>query len=129
MAGPGGFTEQVVATHAERPGFRVRELRMSAAQRVPWHRHTNIGDTFYVLEGRVRISLRDPDEQIELGAGETWGPVRAGRPHLVTNAGEEEVIFLRSAPNPNFHIRQSSWGLPMGAPGGPAPERAIWRGG
>jgi quercetin dioxygenase-like cupin family protein len=47
-----------------------------------------------VLEGRVRISLRDPDEQIELSAGENWGRVRAGRPHLVTNAGEEEVIFL-----------------------------------
>jgi quercetin dioxygenase-like cupin family protein len=88
------FTAQVVARHAERPGFRVTELRMTAEQRVPWHRHTSIEDTFYVLEGRIRISLRDPDEQVELGAGESWGPVRAGRPHLVTNAGEEEVIFL-----------------------------------
>jgi mannose-6-phosphate isomerase-like protein (cupin superfamily) len=67
---------------------------MSGEQRVPWHCHTNVEDTFYVIEGRVRISLRDPDEDVELAAGESWGPVRAGRPHLVTNAGEERATFL-----------------------------------
>ena len=67
---------------------------MSVEQRVPWHCHTNIQDTFYVVEGRVRISPRDPDEHVDLTAGESWGPVRAGRPHLVTNAGEEQATFL-----------------------------------
>ncbi len=67
---------------------------MGVEQRVPWHCHTNIEDTFYVVEGCVRISLRDPDEQLDLAAGESWGPVRAGRPHLVTNAGEEQATFL-----------------------------------
>ena len=85
---------QLVQDHAERPGFRISELRMSPTQQVPWHCHTNIQDTFYVLEGRVRITLRDPDERVEIGVGETWGPVRPGRPHLVTNAGEESATFL-----------------------------------
>jgi len=85
---------QQVADHAERPGFRISKLRMSSTQQVPWHCHTTIQDTFYVLEGRVRISLRDPDDQVELEVGETWGPVRAGRPHLVTNPGTQSATFL-----------------------------------
>jgi quercetin dioxygenase-like cupin family protein len=60
-----------VARHAERPGFRISEIRMSPTQRVPWHHHTNIQDTLYVLDGSVRITLRDPDEQIELQPGES----------------------------------------------------------
>jgi len=72
----------------------MTELRINAGQCVPWHCHSNITDTFYVLEGRVRISLRDPDEQIELGAGESWGPVRVGRPHRVTTSGDDEATFL-----------------------------------
>ena len=67
---------------------------MGPAQRVAWHRHTNVQDTFYVLAGRVRITLREPDEQIDLAAGESWGPVRSGRPHLVTNPGEQEATFF-----------------------------------
>jgi quercetin dioxygenase-like cupin family protein len=83
-----------VATHAERPGFRVSEIRLNPGQRVPWHHHSNIQDTFYVLSGRIRITLRSPDEGVELGVGENWGPARAGRPHLVTNAGTGTATFL-----------------------------------
>jgi quercetin dioxygenase-like cupin family protein len=46
------------------------------------------------LEGRVRVTLREPNDQIDLAAGESWGPVRAGRPHLVTNPDEETATFL-----------------------------------
>ena len=55
------------ARHAERPGFRISELQISATQQVPWHSHTNIQDTFYVLEGRLRLFLRDPKEEVRPG--------------------------------------------------------------
>jgi mannose-6-phosphate isomerase-like protein (cupin superfamily) len=80
--------------HAERPGFRISELQISSTQEVPWHHHTNIRDTFYVLEGRILIALRDPTELVELGPGESWGPVAAGRSHRVTNAGATSATFL-----------------------------------
>ena len=83
-----------VQRHAERPGFRITELRMSPIQQVPWHCHTNVQDTFYVLEGHVRVTLREPNDQIDLAAGESWGPVLPGRPHLVTNPGKETAMFL-----------------------------------
>src|SRR3989337_1808151 len=81
------------ARHAERPGFRITELQIGPKQQVPWHFHTTVQDTFYVLEGRLRLFLRDPKEEIGLGPGETVA-VRPGRPHLVTNDGYSSSAFL-----------------------------------
>jgi quercetin dioxygenase-like cupin family protein len=81
------------ARHAERPCFRISELQISPTQQVPWHYHTRVQDTFYVLEGRLRLFLRDPKEEVRLAPGETY-TVRPGRPHLVTNAAETSTTFL-----------------------------------
>ncbi len=81
------------ARHAERPGFRITELQIGPRQQVPWHYHTRIQDTFYVLEGRLRLFLRDPKEEILLAPGETYS-VRPGRAHLVTNGGAGSAVFL-----------------------------------
>jgi len=81
------------ARHAERPGFRISELQLSPTQKVPWHYHTTVQDTFYVLDGRIRIFLRDPKEDVRLAPGETYA-VRASRPHLVTNDGDRSATFL-----------------------------------
>ena len=81
------------ARHAERPGFRITELQISPAQQGPWHSHTNVQDTFYVLEGEIRLFLRDPKEDVRVTPGQTYA-VRAGRPHLVTNPGPGSATFL-----------------------------------
>ena len=96
------------AQHAARPGFRISELKLSAKQKVPWHYHSNVADTFYVLEGSLRIFLQKPKQEIRLQppqgehdargeqrrqAGETF-TAEARRPHLVTNGGKKSVTFL-----------------------------------
>jgi quercetin dioxygenase-like cupin family protein len=81
------------ARYAERPGFRISELQISPTQQVPWHYHNHIQDTFYVIEGQLRLSLRKPAEEVRLGPGETYS-VRAGRPHAVANGGESSATFL-----------------------------------
>jgi len=81
------------AYHAERSGFRITELRIGPRQRVPWHSHTHVQDTFYVVAGRIRLFLRDPKEEIALVPGQSYS-VRPGRPHLVTNGGEDSATFL-----------------------------------
>jgi len=81
------------AEHAARPGFRITELQISRSQKVPWHYHSNVQDTFYVLSGCVRIFLREPKEEARLGPGETY-TVQARRPHLVTNCGDDSATFL-----------------------------------
>ena len=79
--------------HAQRPGFRINELQISKTQKVPWHYHSNVQDTFYVLEGAIRIFLQNPKESVTLKPGETFS-VAPLRPHLVTNAGEASASFL-----------------------------------
>ena len=81
------------AQHAARPGFRIQELQISAKQKVPWHYHNNVQDTFYVLKGQLRIFLQDPKEEVRLSPGETYS-VKAGRPHLVANGGASSANFL-----------------------------------
>jgi len=80
-------------SHAARPGFRINELQISPKQKVPWHYHSNIRDTFYVLEGSIRVFLREPKEEVRLGPGETY-TVKPRRPHLVVNGGDTSAIFL-----------------------------------
>ena len=81
------------ARHAERPGFRISELQISPTQQVPWHFHSNVRDTFYVLTGSIRVFMRDPKEEVRLGVGETY-TVAPRRPHLVINGGESSATFL-----------------------------------
>jgi len=81
------------AEHAARPGFRITELQISPTQKVPWHYHNNVQDTFYVLSGNLRIFLREPKEEVGLGPGKTC-TVKARRPHLVTNGGDNSTTFL-----------------------------------
>jgi len=79
--------------HLERPGFRINEMQLGPTQTVPWHSHTNISDTFYVVEGRLRLFLQKPKEEVTLGPGESYA-VAPGRPHLVTNAGDGSMTIL-----------------------------------
>lgn len=79
--------------HAARPGFRITELVLSEKQKVPWHYHNHVQDTFYVISGELRLFLRDPKESVQLTPGGTYS-VPAGRAHLVTNGGSAPVNFL-----------------------------------
>ncbi len=79
--------------HAEREGFRINELQISPAQRVPWHYHSHITDTFYVLSGKIEVVMRDPVEHVVLTPGDTY-TVAPRRPHLVVNPGGESATFL-----------------------------------
>ena len=81
------------ARHLQRPGFHITELTIGLAQEVPWHYHSQVHDTFYVLEGRIKVSFRDPEEEITLGPGETT-VARVRRPHRASNVGDGSATFL-----------------------------------
>jgi mannose-6-phosphate isomerase-like protein (cupin superfamily) len=79
--------------HGEWPGFRITEMQISRTQTIPWHYHTEVQDTFYVISGTIRIFVREPEEQVCLTVGQTY-TVRPRRPHLVINAGIASAVFL-----------------------------------
>ena len=96
------------AMHAERPGFRISELQLSPTQKVPWHTHSNISDTFYVLEGEMTLFLQDPKEEVNLRPGEVY-VVKPKRPHLVTNSGaisgSGSLTLQAACPSPGARTR------------------------
>ena len=87
------FEVERSAYHADRLGFRIAELQISPRQQVPWHYHTSVRDTFFVLQGNLRLFLRNPKEEVRLAPGETF-TVQAQRPHLVTNGGADSAVVL-----------------------------------
>jgi quercetin dioxygenase-like cupin family protein len=56
---------------AETPSLRVLVLTLARGQRVPWHRHSNVTDTFFCLEGPMVVETRSPDARYELMAGDS----------------------------------------------------------
>jgi quercetin dioxygenase-like cupin family protein len=79
--------------HAERPAFRISELQISPTQNVPWHYYRHEQDTFYVVEGRLRLFLQESKEEVRLGLAET-SSVPSRRPHLMTNGGDASATFF-----------------------------------
>src|ERR1700745_1095818 len=67
-------------------GFHISELQLSATQTVPWHFHTNNADTFYVLEGEMRLFLQKPKQEVRLKPGDTF-TAGAGPPPPGTKPG------------------------------------------
>jgi quercetin dioxygenase-like cupin family protein len=45
----------------------LAELQISPTQTVPWHSHSNVQDTFYVIEGELRLFMKDPEEECVSG--------------------------------------------------------------
>lgn len=88
-----GWTYDVRAYHATRPGFRVTELQLGPSQMVPWHYHTKAQDTFYVIDGTIRILTREPEGEMCLMAGQTCS-LPPGRHHCVANAGDTSAVLL-----------------------------------
>jgi hypothetical protein len=98
------------ARHAERPGFRINELTISPTQQVPWHFHSNVQDTFYVLEGRIRGDLlrcatppaprdqwRHHPSHFSHPAGHRRVRLRAARPAAPCRPQRRRLILINNA--------------------------------
>src|SRR5262249_61896399 len=102
------FEVEHSAYHAERPGFRVAELQIGPSQSVPWHYHTSVQDTFFVIQGSLRIFLREPKEDIRLVRGETYS-LLPRRPHLVPNGAGDSAVLLVAQPG-GYGFLPHTWG-------------------
>ena len=92
FAGGGLFTMK--ASSAETGGaFALFVDREVLGKPTPLHLHPDDDEVLYVLEGEIRVLLRDPKEDVHLTPGQTYA-VRPGRAHLVTNPGPRSATFL-----------------------------------
>jgi quercetin dioxygenase-like cupin family protein len=78
---------------AETPELRVSVLTLGPGQLIPWHCHSRVTDTFFCLEGEIRVETRAPRGAFRLKPGERCA-VSAKHAHEVTNAGAGRARFL-----------------------------------
>ena len=71
----------------------VREYTLDPGEVIPWHRHTDVHDHYYALEGNVVIETRDPPTRHELAVG---GATRVSSRtiHRVSNTSTQPCRFL-----------------------------------
>ncbi len=80
-------------TLAEVPGLRVRMLTLLKGQKVPWHYHSTITDTFFCMRGPMRILTRLPVASHTLYNGDTLA-VGPGTPHFVEASSAAGCQFM-----------------------------------
>jgi quercetin dioxygenase-like cupin family protein len=73
-------------------------LTLADGQEVPWHLHSEVTDTFFCMQGPMRVETRDPPEHFELSAGEIC-TVPARRAHRVSgkNGGPFKFALLQAS--------------------------------
>ena len=71
----------------------VREYTLDPGEVIPWHRHSEVADYYYGLEGVVLVETRDPPARHELAAGKS-ATVTPPTVHQVSNPGRQACRFL-----------------------------------
>lgn len=90
-------------------GVRITHMVLAPGEEIPWHLHTLVRDTFYVMLGPLTILTREPDAESNIEAGETF-QTGIGQPHRVTNrsARDVAVILLQGIGEYDFQALPSS---------------------
>jgi quercetin dioxygenase-like cupin family protein len=71
----------------------VREYILGPGEGIPWHRHSEVSDWYYGLEGTVVVETRDPPARHEVSAGGS-ATVTCPTFHHVSNQSSEPCRFL-----------------------------------
>ncbi len=71
----------------------IRRFTLAPGEAIPWHRHGATDDLCVLLDGALRVQLRDPEEELLLAPGGSHRTA-AGRPHRLSNVGAADCRFL-----------------------------------
>ncbi|MEM5460632.1 hypothetical protein VSR69_38270 [Paraburkholderia phytofirmans] len=86
-----GYTRVDVLARAD--ALRVLILGLGEKRCVPWHSHDHVTDTFFCIDGPMRVVTRDPDATHVLMPGDTCRAL-AKQPHFVSGTHGNACLFL-----------------------------------
>lgn len=86
-----GYTRVDVLARTEE--LRCLILGLGEMNCVPWHSHKGIEDTFFCMQGPMRVETRDPDARFLLQPGDSC-VAAAGQPHFVSGTEGNPCQFL-----------------------------------
>ena len=73
---------------------QARVFTLAPGETIPWHYHRESTDHYFVLEGVLSISTREPDiKRKTLQVGATY-KIFPGTQHLIANGGDTDCRFL-----------------------------------
>jgi quercetin dioxygenase-like cupin family protein len=93
QAKPQPYKVRAISVVAKGSDVLVREYTLDPGEVIPWHRHTEVSDYYYGLEGMVVVQTRDPPERHEILAGQ-FASVRPPTIHQVSNPSKQPCRFL-----------------------------------
>ena len=71
----------------------VRAYTLDPGEAIPWHRHSEVSDYYYGLEGTVVIETRNPPARHQVGVGQSV-TVTPPTVHHISNPGAQRCRFL-----------------------------------
>jgi quercetin dioxygenase-like cupin family protein len=96
MAEPGAMPDyrvKSVAPVAIGRDLQVRVFTLAPGEAIPWHYHSAVSDTYFVLAGTLSIETRAPADRRSLEVGEDYA-IPPKTAHLVANRSGAEARFV-----------------------------------
>src|SRR5262245_15783284 len=72
---------------------QARVFTLAPDELIPWHRHSESTDHYFVLSGTLSITTRDPNDELMLETGGRY-KITAGTSHLIANRAKSDCVFL-----------------------------------
>jgi quercetin dioxygenase-like cupin family protein len=73
---------------------QARVFTLAPGERIPWHYHRQSADHYFVLEGVLSVSTREPDVIVRRFPVGSSYKIAVGTPHLIANGGDSDCRFL-----------------------------------
>ncbi|MGI8559419.1 MAG: cupin domain-containing protein [Solirubrobacteraceae bacterium] len=106
IAGDQGWARELITTQINgSPDLYVSVFRMDPGQYHPLHAHPNVGELYYVLEGRCELRIGDRSEWVEAG---TAAYMPRNVPHSVRTA-DQGVTILVTFPEGDLNKVEKVW--------------------
>lgn len=72
---------------------QARIFTLAPGEVIPWHRHSESTDHYFVLHGTLTINTRKPDDEHMFEIGGRY-KIKPGTAHLISNLGATDCLFL-----------------------------------
>ncbi len=73
---------------------QARVFTLAPGEAIPWHYHQQSTDHYFVLEGVLTISTREPDVRVRSFPVGSSHKIAPETPHLIVNGGDTDCRFL-----------------------------------
>ena len=87
------YSVKNIETIARGVDVQARVFTLAPGEAIPWHRHSESTDHYFVLRGTLSVTTRNPDEQHAFEIGGRY-KITPGTSHLISNKGTMDCQFL-----------------------------------